>query len=415
MYVDEGKTSFVLLLEEHKGCTVFLRLMLHDVFLVICAGYRSSVKDYRQPECFFCVQHLNHENKALFYLYLVCQFLLEAGWCTKVGFCQNSWHCSNFLLSGAVDPKQNGVRFSSRCKSRDTCIFFLSGRYIAICWPFHRRRICTRSFSYRLIGCVSLVASLFSVFKPITSRVSESGANRRVCARNPDELELSFLLDSVYGVLITALPFLIITLLNLLILKKLLCHQREQKDLRAVSTKESRMRVEFTLILLSISSFFVLLNFPYFIVWCQRFTSHNEATSGLGNQNGGNSSVQQMAEKAHHRPPRNALYFTQTIFYLNYAINFFLYCLTGKQYRKYMRKLLCCEGDNSMDRQSSTSCRSGFTSQSFVFNQSIAKRSPVSVRVNGTSGRDVTAQERPGSRRLVLTPKSSMAMADVMF
>ena len=260
---------------------------------------------------------------------------------------------------------------------------FPISRYIAICWPFHSRMICTRSFSYKLIGCVSMIASILCLYKPIISSVSEVGGNT-VCSSSPQHVDLNYVLDSVYGVLITALPFVIITLLNLFILKKLVCPGTEQKDLKIVSTKESRMRLEFTFILLSISTCFVCLNLPYFIFWCQRFSTQNEATSG----NGGNSSLVQLtlqinAERQQSHP-RNELWITRTIFYLNYAINFFLYCLTGKQYRRYMRQLLCCEGSDRIDRQAS-SFRSGYTSQSFVFNNFQKSQNGGSQRSNNSS------------------------------
>ena len=226
--------------------------------------------------------------------------------------------------------------------------------------------ICTRSFSYKLIGCVSLIATILCLYKPIISSVSEVGGNT-VCSSSPEHVDLNFVLDSVYGVLITALPFVIITLLNLFILKKLVCPGTEQKDLKIVSTKESRMRLEFTFILLSISTCFVCLNLSYFIFWCQRFSTQNEATSVNGNSSLVQLTLQINVERQSH--PRNELWITRTIFYLNYAINFFLYCLTGKQYRRYMRQLLCCEGNDRIDRQTS-SFRSGYTSQSFVFNNS---------------------------------------------
>ena len=243
---------------------------------------------------------------------------------------------------------------------------FCDFRYIAICWPFHRRLICTRSFSYKLIGCVSILASILCLYKPIISSVNEVGGNA-VCSSSQEHVDLNFVLDSVYGVLITALPFGIITLLNAFILKKLVCPGTEQKDLKIVSTKESRMRLEFTFILLSISTCFVCLNLPYFIFWCQRFSTQNEATSVNENSSLVQLTMQVNSERQSH--PRNELWITRTIFYLNYAINFFLYCLTGKQYRRYMRQLLCCEGNDRIDRQAS-SFRSGYTSQSFVFNNS---------------------------------------------
>ena len=212
-----------------------------------------------------------------------------------------------------------------------------------------------------------------------------------VCSSIPEYKHLNFILDSFYGVLITALPFLIITLLNVFILKKLVCSGTE-KDLKIVSTKESKMRLEFTFILLSISTSFVCLNIPYFIIWCQRFSNQNEATSPNG---GNNSSLEHMVlfmSAPRKNQPRNELWITRSIFFINYAINFFLYYLTGKQYRKYMRQLLCCEANDRIDRNGS-SFRSGYTSQSFVFSNSqksingSQKSHNSSLKSSGSTGR----------------------------
>ena len=252
---------------------------------------------------------------------------------------------------------------------KDFKYYSFNFRYIAICWPFHRRLICTKSFSHKLIGCVGLVALFLCLYKPVISRVSAGNENTTVCSSSPEYVGLNFILDSVYGVLITALPFVIITLLNLFILKTMVRHGSEQKYLKIVSTKESKMRLEFTFLLLSISTCFVCLNLPYFFFWCQKFLTQNEATS----PNGGNSSSLEHLDlfmNAHRQSQlRDELWITRTIFYTNYSINFFLYYLTGKQYRKYVRQLLCCKGNDRIDRTGS-SFRSGYTSQSFVFNNS---------------------------------------------
>jgi hypothetical protein len=69
---------------------------------------------------------------------------------------------------------------------------------------------------------------------------------------------------------------------------------------------------------------------PYFIYWCQRnllSTSHTTA-DGIKSVN-----------------TRDQFYVTLTIYYMNYCINFFLYCLTGTYYRKALKNIFCCHTD----------------------------------------------------------------------
>lgn len=133
-------------------------------------------------------------------------------------------------------------------------------RYIAVCRPFHRRIICTRTFARRAIATVLLLAALVSIHKPLLSGVYDVSATRdlttaetpaaaddddggvkptsresvrddneslaffaagsdsdvgaistssgdgRVCGRNPAS-QSSFITDIVYGLSITVVPF----------------------------------------------------------------------------------------------------------------------------------------------------------------------------------------------------------------
>ncbi len=250
-------------------------------------------------------------------------------------------------------------------------IIFTFERYVAICWPLKRPLICTRSFSMRMICCVSIMAAFLCIYKPVISGVYKAG-NVNVCSKLLKFDKLNFILDSIYGVLITALPFIIITLLNILILRRLVCRRKSEMEIRSTS-KESRMRYEFTIILLSISTCFVCLNIPYFIVWCyQRLSivskpdpSHNNYTSSLGHM---------VISAQNTNPLRDELLITRTIFYINYCCNFFLYCLTGKQYRKYMKHFLLCRQEVDLMSRRGSSYRSVYTSQSYVSDKSYVDR-----------------------------------------
>ena len=252
------------------------------------------------------------------------------------------------------------ISYTFRIISVWLIIVFTFERYVAICHPLQRRLICTRSFSFKLIGCVSVLSAMLGLPKPIISRSTHLGNGNYVCSSSDEYKQINWILDSIYGVCITALPFIIISFFNTMILRKLVCRKSDMIETLSIS-RESRMRLEFTFILLSISTCFICLNLPYFIVWCQRFQNVDSLQSSRSNGSDvGHISIKSVTREA----DRSSLYLTKTIFYINYAINFFLYSLTGRQYRKYMIQLFRCQQE---EPARGSAYRSGYTTQSYVF------------------------------------------------
>lgn len=156
----------------------------------------------------------------------------------------------------------------------------------------------------------------FSMFQ-----VTQSQSKENACTRNIKYEQLNFVLDSIYGITITAVPSLVILFLNIPILRRLLNWDRERTKSRLV-LKENKIRLEFTVIMLAISSCFIGLNLPYFITWCKQFRqSLNPGTPTQADRLSGE------------------LYITKTIFCINYCINFFVYCITGAYYRREIRSM----------------------------------------------------------------------------
>ena len=199
-------------------------------------------------------------------------------------------------------------------------VIFAVERFIAVCMPVHRKRFVTNRCAKRLIVAVVLFACLLCLYKPILSEVHET-PKEKACTRNRAFNRENFILDAVYGVMITAVPSLVILALNVPILKRLMNWESGQRGAK-IMHREKRIRLEFTVILLAISSCFICLNLPYFIIWCQQFhQSLNPQTPTVADRISGQ------------------LYITRTIFYINYCANFFLYILTGAYYRREIRSM----------------------------------------------------------------------------
>ncbi|KAL8586556.1 hypothetical protein ACOMHN_053909 [Nucella lapillus] len=214
-------------------------------------------------------------------------------------------------------------------------VVFTMERYIGVCHPLKRKDMCgCRHSAPKILGGLLTVAMLLMLFKPIlTSSRQFQTANSQMerCLPDPDHRLLSFVLDTVYGLSITLLPFLLISILNALIIRKLLTRNRRHKKCQVV-TEESIIRMEFTVILLVVSFVFIVLNLPYCILWCQRFFLANQDIHQLLRDN------DYTGDRFDHY--EGALMITRVIFYVNYCVNFFLYSVTGAYFRKELKILV---------------------------------------------------------------------------
>ena len=146
------------------------------------------------------------------------------------------------------------------------------------------------------------------------------------------------------------------------------------------------LRLEFTFILLAISSCFICLNVPYFIVWVRTVFLREDPISGSNNTS---DSIDVLSEHS-VGASSTQLYLTRTVFYFNYCINFFLYCLTGRQYREQIRCLFYRRRWKSS--KSSRRVNSFGTQHSIVQTQ---PNTPVTVQrcENGTAKREHMAPD----------------------
>ena len=242
------------------------------------------------------------------------------------------------------------ISYTFRFVSVYLILVFTIERYIAVCRPLHRRMICTKHFARMLILFVHVLGVCVSLYKPILSGVydveksktgiptSNNGSHNsqrqlvtvipgttvKACMRNPKYDDVNFVMELVYGLLITVVPFAIMTVFNLLIIRKLIMRFSENSKLQ-MSFRENKIRWEFTIMLLSVSSCFICLNMPHFIVWVQHFKNSLEVRDPLYSQK-----------------LSNQLYITRTIFNINYCVNFLVYCLTGSYYRNVIKDWMDC-------------------------------------------------------------------------
>ena len=216
------------------------------------------------------------------------------------------------------------LHYVSRFLSAWLVVAFTVERYIGVCHPLRRRDICTITSTRRIVLGLVIVSLILNVFKPTLSIVSDVKGWGRMCTTKADYRHLSFILDSIFAVMITLVPFVIITCMNLLIVRKLVLRNKRQRACKVI-TEESIIRLEFTLILLAISLCFIVFNIPYFVTWCKLFLTSKFIH------------LDTFQDVASFEYFQGTLWITRAIFYINYCVNFFLYSITGTYFRRELK------------------------------------------------------------------------------
>mgnify|MGYP002153690128 FL=1 len=214
--------------------------------------------------------------------------------------------------------------YLSRFMSSWVIVVFTVERFTGICHPL-------RSFKRggkRVLLTILCVACVIVLYKPGMT-ISTTMRGRVACKSNPAVPEIvSYALDVVFALSITIIPFIIITVLNILICRALYLRNRDGSLFS--EDANTRIRLEFTLILVAISFFFIAFNLPYTIVWSRYFLkSHPEYN-------------QSSFREVDNEYWISVLNITRTVFYINYCVNFFLYSITGRCFRKTLVGMLKC-------------------------------------------------------------------------
>lgn len=216
------------------------------------------------------------------------------------------------------------MAYISRLMSAWIIVIFTIERFTGVCYPLKSFNRGARKILLTLL----VISCLLVLYKPILSG-EHTKRQKTVCTANPEYKLLSFALDGAFAIAITLVPFVIITALNFMIVRKLFLRNRESRDL---FSDDSTIRLEFTLILLAISFFFVAFNLPFSVVWTRNFLYFSNFNRSQPDIN-----VEYW---------NGVLIITRTIFYLNYCINFFLYNITGKYFRTALTEMIVCKVSN---------------------------------------------------------------------
>ncbi|KAH3783046.1 neuropeptides capa receptor-like [Dreissena polymorpha] len=236
----------------------------------------------------------------------------------------------DFLERNGMCQVQIYLSYISRIMSAWIIVMFTIERFLAICYPLKRLK---RGVG-RVILYMFIVAALAVLYKPIMTREKQQRTlNKTIVVCTSYSERLSAILDTVYAISITIIPLLIITALNILIVAKLFKRNRERGDLFSEDAN-SKIRLEFTVILVVISCCYVVFNIPYNVMWIlfrnvEHYTKHQSAI----------------------------LFLARTFFYMNNSANFLLYSVTGRSFRCALKKFILCRSARNDRYGSHIRCR----------------------------------------------------------
>lgn len=219
----------------------------------------------------------------------------------------------------------NYLRYFLRFFSAYIILTFTIHRTIALYWPFIEPRI-------KSIKNACLMISLLIIFGLIINKsillffdvIKDShDPNISYCDIKKNFFDAYFVITIFYAIITMFVPIVTVVVCNILIIAYIVKSRKgfplNHKQQIIQQNKKSN-RITRILILMSFS--YVILNLPYFFSWCYFFYQIAIRKNLKGLLKYKIFSVLNICE----------------IFYvMNFAVNFFIYCLTGKKFRNQLK------------------------------------------------------------------------------
>lgn len=222
-------------------------------------------------------------------------------------------------------------------------------RFIAVKFPLRAPRMCnvTRA-RIVIITVVSAICILNShIFWTVELRyISHNGTVSSECDASYDHIVLvKAVWPWVDAAVYSFVPFVIITILNILIVRQVLYARERRTKMQNMELTANFLRPnksqkrqnesskKLTCMLLAVSFTFLLTTLPMNMLQI--------VTVFVGSEDDSNTYMKRFAQLTLARTV------VELLMYVNHSVNFFLYCATGRKFRRQVKDMvcLCCQGD----------------------------------------------------------------------
>jgi len=250
-----------------------------------------------------------------------------------------------FLTTGALEIFEISGIFDAREYSLWTCrlykvVHYTSGdvsiwllvafnfdRFIAVCFPLSKRRVCR----WKRAATAAFTITFLSFGKNLHEfwtrgpEYTPSGELRRICGSQAAyHIFLDYVRPWLVLALVMAIPFILILVFNCLIVRGLLRAQRVRAlsiPSIAASKSASPSFRQTTFMCLGISLAFLICVAPSIVLLIGKpYWKHRTNATY-----------------------KNAKAISNFLVFVNHSINFFLYCVTGERFRHELRAMLTCQ------------------------------------------------------------------------
>lgn len=210
-------------------------------------------------------------------------------------------------------------------------------RYVVVYYPLKATSICDTTRAKRVITVILLILLACNAHFLWTVKVVTYTHDGDVVLRCSGAAQHAFVIDHVWpwvdALFYSFLPFVIITVVNVLIVRRIFYVHRHRDDLLRTGSVTSQQRpppqanegsTRMTIMLLTISFAFLLTTLPRTVAGiCAAF--YNQYRRDLARV--------AAFEFAHT--------VTDLLMYVNHSMNFFLYCATGQKFRHQLVWMMC--------------------------------------------------------------------------
>ena len=222
--------------------------------------------------------------------------------------------------------------FSSGMLSSWVTVLISLERYIAICHPFEVHIYCTKKHTYLALMALVLITSTGCIpffYTCSTTRLDQMPR----CNSSGPNAEYDIILKSTVLTFYSFIPFLLITILNILMMKKIQLQKAFQSQSQQSNEPSSAYNSSLIIMMVCVCSIFAVTSFPSAILVIVSVSyKFNSVQLSIFDYDGW------------------LFRLTYTLEEINHGINFFLYCLTGSVFRFAFFILFKCREKESPEQ-----------------------------------------------------------------